>query len=90
MALADIALDDIDILDGQCEPAADLCDFERDDLCGFNVTTATNGFQWNQDTAANASIKAGIPGFFTDHTLLYFNGEPAREPTFEKRQRCPL
>lgn len=74
----DVALDDIEIVDGQCEPAAGLCDFERGDLCGFNVTSGTGGFKWNHDTALNVS-----QDFFdsapADHTLSSPVGESPTE-----------
>lgn len=71
MTYADVAVDDIDIVDGQCEPALDLCDFESD-FCGFNVTTARGDFKWNNDTVGNSPI---VGYFLSDHTLRSGDGE---------------
>lgn len=73
MSYADIAVDDIDIVDGQCEPPLNLCDFERGDLCGFNDTTATARFMWDNLLARKADklLKNNV----VDHTLATVFGK---------------
>lgn len=72
----DVAVDDIDIVDGQCDRAVNVCDFESNDFCGFNVTAATSDFVWSKDTAINVAEKVMIPlATPADHTLVAFPGE---------------
>lgn len=73
---ADVALDDIDIVDGQCELAGDVCDYERRDLCGFNVTNTTGDFQWKSSRAYElAAFQLNVRG----RTLSSYAGESLKD-----------
>jgi hypothetical protein len=59
-----VALDDLRLVDGKC-PAVLFCDFETDDLCGYQ-TDPTGEFRWTRNKNGTQTINTG-PSF--DHTF---------------------
>ena len=64
----DIALDDLDIVDGSC-PTSKECDFEGG-LCGWKNVQGDQ-FDWRRDSGGTPSVQTGPS---TDHTTGTRNG----------------
>ena len=64
----DIALDDLDIVDGKC-PSPRQCDFEGN-TCGWKNVRGDQ-FDWTRDSGGTPSVKTGPS---TDHTTGTRNG----------------
>lgn len=66
--MGDIALDDLDIVDGPCPPPK-FCDFETD-MCKWSNIRGDE-FDWRRDSGGTPSLGTGPS---TDHTTGTRNG----------------
>lgn len=90
-----VAIDDIQLILGSCPPQK-LCDFEDEDLCGYQHDI-TAKFKWTRQKGPTSSLNTGPPFDHTYQTLqghyMYIetsnppNGADARliSPTFKRQ-----
>eukprot|EP00057_Strongylocentrotus_purpuratus_P018001 XP_011672475.1 PREDICTED: MAM and LDL-receptor class A domain-containing protein 2-like [Strongylocentrotus purpuratus] len=60
----DIAIDDLDMVEGQCS-GTHACDFQHDDLCGYQQETVKDDFDWLQGSSSTVTFGTGPT---VDHT----------------------
>ncbi|XP_041467542.1 MAM and LDL-receptor class A domain-containing protein 1-like [Lytechinus variegatus] len=60
----DIAIDDVGMTEGEC-PGTQACDFQHDDICGYQQELTRDDFDWKQGSGSTLSAGTGPT---TDHT----------------------
>ncbi|XP_041460949.1 MAM and LDL-receptor class A domain-containing protein 1-like [Lytechinus variegatus] len=60
----DIAIDDLDLIEGQCK-GTHTCDFQSDDLCGYQQETGKDDFDWIPGSGSTLTPGTGPA---VDHT----------------------